>query len=147
MILMLVVLVIASIWIEVKVIRKVRPVKYLVERYSLAGVALSLTISAILGSLFGAAGVIVFIAGLASTMGAAPFRAFSKEQASALQKKIANAKSWAVSFKKTYRPVGIFLKYLFIILLAPIWIPVLINRKKNPTSNAEEVLSIHSEAA
>lgn len=130
MILMILVLAACSIWIEIKLIRKISPLKKLMERYSLVGVAISIAISALLGSVFGAAGVIVLIAGLASTVGAEPFRRITNNQVKAIRLKVSDTGTWVRDFFHTYRYVFSFFKYLFIVLSSPIWIPVRMDRKK-----------------
>lgn len=144
MIAMIVVLAAVSVWIEIKLLRRIKVLRSVNQKSPLAGLGMSLGISALLGAVFGAAGVIVLIAGLLSTAAAEPFRRFSGARKSALDAKVESLRTWLVATRDTYRPVGIFFKYFFLILFMPIWLPVHRRRKK---MLQQEFVEVDSHAA
>ena len=68
----------ASVALELLVVRHVPPLWALVKRYRLVGVALSVALSWLLGHVFGAAGTIVLIGSVASSVLTQPIYDFAR---------------------------------------------------------------------
>lgn len=65
----------AGVWVEMKLVKEVPFAGQFLERYRLLSLGFSLALSIGLGSLFGAAGLIVFAAGILSTVAIQPWYA------------------------------------------------------------------------
>lgn len=73
MLTMCLILAIIAMIIEIKIVRAVPVLGRFLSRHSGASLAFSLILSVVLGGLFGAAGLIVFVAALISTIGVQPY--------------------------------------------------------------------------
>jgi hypothetical protein len=121
-----------SAFLEFKLLKSIPLLGRLNKKSMFFGLALSIALSAGLGAVFGAAGLVVMMAGVISTAMTEPVHAFRRGMESKkaeTQARIAKARAAKAEFVQTYRPIGIGLKYLAMGLLAPIWLPVIINRK------------------
>lgn len=129
---MAVLLAIGSAFLEFKLVKSIPLLEKLNRKSLFFGLAFSILLSAGLGVVFGAAGVVVMLGGILSSALTEPVWAFRRTMASKkaeTQRRIAMARQAKTDFVRTYRPIGIGLKYLAMGLLAPIWLPVMINRK------------------
>lgn len=129
---MAILLAIGSAFLEFKLVKSVPLLEKLNRKSLFFGLAFSIALSAVLGGIFGAAGVVVMLGGILSSAMTEPIWAFRRTMASKkaeTQRRIAQVRQAKAEFVQTYRPLGIGLKYLAFGLLAPIWVPVLINRK------------------
>jgi hypothetical protein len=129
---MALILAVCSAFLEFKLLKSVPLLGRLNKKSMFFGLALSVALSAGLGAVFGAAGVVVMIAGVLSTAMTEPvhgFRRAMESKKAETQAKIAKARQAKEDFVRTYRPIGIGLKYLAFAILAPIWVPVMINRR------------------
>jgi hypothetical protein len=74
----IIVLTLVAVGFEIVLVGKIKPLLNLLERYKLAALVFSLILSVMLGALFGAAGLIVFVAGLCSTFLVQPYYRLKK---------------------------------------------------------------------
>lgn len=129
---MALILAVASAYIEFKILKAV-PLLGRWNRKSMAfGLVLSFAISAALGALFGAAGLVVMMAGVVSTALTEPVHEIRRRMDKAgvdTRVKIERAKKALVDTKDTYRPVGKAVKWTAIVGTSPVWVPVVVRRK------------------
>lgn len=78
MLFMIVVLAACCIWVEMRVVNSCSPLGYLLERTKVGSAVFSLGLSVLLGMFFGAAGLIVFAAGVLSTVAIQPWYAMRR---------------------------------------------------------------------
>ena len=135
MLMLVLVLAGCSVWLELKILQKVPGLKKAVGRFALIGIFCSLALSYFLGVMFGASGIIIMMAGLLSTAIAEPVRR-SFKQTQEMQAKIETAKYWKTNTEETYKYVLIALKWIGIVLMAPLWLPVWYHAKKKESINA-----------
>ncbi len=129
MLILVLVLAGCSVWLELKLFQKVPALRKVVGKWALVGIAISLALSYFLGAAFGAGGIIVLMAGLLSTAIAEPFRR-TFNQASAVQAKVEKLNYWKKNTEETYHYVLVGIKWLCVLLLAPLWLPVWYHEKK-----------------
>lgn len=118
-------LAVISAWLEFKLLKTVPGLRWLNRKSAFIGLAISIGISWMLGFIFGAAGLVVLLAGILSTFLTEPVHAFHR---SASARKSQVVKGWS-DFKATWRPIWLIAKYSMIILLLPIWLPIVIRNK------------------
>lgn len=115
---------IGSAFVEIVLIRKVRPLRWINERSQIAGFAVSVLISFLLGSIFGMAGLVVGIAAILSTMFTEPIWYANRK----MRESHSKTGYWIKEAKDTWTPMLGVLKIAAIIALSPIWVPVKIRR-------------------
>lgn len=115
---------------ELSIVSRVAALRQTMSRHPLAGVAFSIGLSLLLGALFGAAGVMLLMAGVISTVITGIIYALWGK----VGNKTSQAAQWWADTKAAYRPLLKFIKYTAIVLTSPLWIPVVIHRKINGTT-------------
>lgn len=113
-----------SVLIELKIFYSTPWLKKLVGLSVIVGIAMSLALSWVLGLLFGASGLIVLLAGTISTAITEPIHAWKRKQSKRKDKVHSSIKEFA----DTWRPVGKLIKYAFLLVTSPLWVPVKIRR-------------------
>lgn len=119
-----IILAIVLIALELRVVYSSDMLKKLVKRGPLYGIAFSLILAFVIGAIFGAGGLVVMVAGLIAMTATETVHSFNRSTAgikSKAQKNIAE-------FKATYRPIGILIKWILLVLTSPIWLPIKIRR-------------------
>lgn len=106
--------------LELRLALKIPIIRKLVERFSVVGIGFSIGLSLLLGMLFGAAGMIVMFAAILATTLTQPVYVFLNKT----KKQTSKTKQQVEDFKATWRPVGKLIKYAFLLVTAPLWVPV-----------------------
>lgn len=129
MVAIIVVLTIASCFFEYKIVTKVPVVGWLLRKYPVASLLFSLGLSMLLGMFFGAAGVMVFVAGICSTMIMVPVYALMRD--GKLERGIARIdssyRSLASGVERNKNNIVAFchaIKVMVVLLAKIIWFPV-----------------------
>lgn len=123
----------ASIYLELKIVKSVPALGWAVKRFGIVGVVFSLFLSVVLGGIFGAAGIVVMIAGICSTATTAPvykFRATLESKNDEVQRRIAVVRQAKNDAIRTYTPVWKGAKVVGKVVTAPLWLPVKMGNKR-----------------
>jgi hypothetical protein len=121
---MMLVLTFASVVLEMFLVKKIRPLKWLNRKSAIVGIVMSMALSWALGLIFGIAGLTAGIAGVLSTVISEPIHAVGR----ARERGKTKLDLWVNEFMATYRPVFRIIKICFVLMFLPIWAPVLIRR-------------------
>lgn len=78
MFVMIIVMAACGVWLEMRVVNSCSPLGNLLERTKVGSAVFSLGLSVLLGMLFGAAGLIVFVSGILSTVAIQPWYAMRR---------------------------------------------------------------------
>lgn len=124
--------------VELRIATKVSVIKKAVQKIPILGVVFSIALSFLLGTMFGAAGLIVMFAAIGATVLTQPVYTVMNKTKDASKKTQDNIQE----FKDTWRPVFKLIKYAFLLLTAPLWVPVKIRRwyldnVKSPTPSGQ----------
>lgn len=123
------VLAIAAAFIEFRLFYTVPILKKLVEKSAAIGIGMSLLLSLLIGTMFGAAGLVVMVAGMLSTAFTEPVHAMNRKMQKNAQNSAKVAGRMTINdFRDTYRPVAKVIKFGFIVMTLPIWLPVKIKK-------------------
>lgn len=121
---MCLILTVASVLLEMFLIKKVRPLRWMNHKSALIGVIMSMALSWALGMIFGIAGLVAGTAGILSTVISEPIHAVKRARVRGRGK----IDAWVNEFMDTYRPLFKVVKICFILIFLPLWAPVLIRR-------------------
>jgi hypothetical protein len=123
----------ASIYLELKIVKSIPQLGWAVKKFAIVGVVFSLALSVVLGGIFGAAGIVVMIAGICSTATTAPiykFRATLESKNTEVQRRIGIARQAKNDAIRTYTPVAKGVVFAAKVVTAPLWLPVKIGNKR-----------------
>lgn len=111
-------------FVELRTSFSVPFIRRAIEKASVLGIAFSVILSIILGTLFGAAGVVVLLGALIATSITQPvYMVMSRVKRSGqdFHHNVQEARD-------TFRPVWKALKFTILLLTSPIWVPIRIRR-------------------
>ena len=129
LLIMVIALTVISVWLELRITRKIPLIRKLNEKSWFMGLAMSIALSLGLGGLFGMSGLVAGMAGLGSSMVTEPIHHANR--------KIRNNPQFAAQvdeYKQTYRPLWTMTKFVFAAVTLPLWGPVKFRRWIRGTS-------------
>lgn len=121
---MMLVLTFASVVLELFLVKKIRPLRWLNHKSAIVGIIMSMALSWALGLIFGIAGLTAGIAGVLSTVVSEPIHAVSRARSRGRTK----LDAWVNEAVATFRPVWKAIKICVILMFLPLWLPILIRR-------------------
>lgn len=121
------VLALASAFIEFKLFYSVPFLRKLVEKSTAIGIAMSVFLSFVIGTLFGAAGLIVMVAALVSTMMTEPVHSVMR-RAKRRPQQTEQTRSVIDEYRATWGWVFSLIRVSFKVVTFPIWFPVKVRR-------------------
>lgn len=121
---MMLILTFASVVLEMFLVKKVKPLRWISHKSAVVGIIMSMALSWALGLIFGIAGLTAGIAGILSTVISEPIHAVGRARARGRTK----IDAWVNEAVATFRPVFKIVKLAFYLALLPITLPILCRR-------------------
>lgn len=141
------ILALATAFLEIRIMRRVKFLQALTQRFGAFGILMSLFLAVILGTIFGAAGLTVMIAGVVGTAFTQPYHSWQHRKANMSDEQRATLGERVDEVKATYMPIFKFIKYAFLLVTMPLWLPVKIRRWWLRTFSSKPKASDYATAA